>query len=383
MLTYSLLAEQVPGTSRDIDWPALLGFIPALQALGDTPQDVRHHAEGDVLTHTRMVCDTLVAMPAYQAAPVERKFVLFYAALLHDLAKPPCTVTQPDGSITSAGHSRRGAVDARLLLWRAGVPFSLREAICQIIRVHQMPFFAVFGDKSGATPEYLIRKLSWEVEMDALTTVAEADMRGRICPGGDLALLAIDAFREMAEQEHCLQGPRAFPDAATRMRYFATQGAVSADHAIYPVAGSKVIVLSGPPASGKDTWAAQHAPDLPMLSYDDAREALGVRHGSKAAGKAVHWVVDQAKALLRDQAPFVWNATHLSQQMRRKTLDLLYRYHAEVTLVYLEAPEALLLKRNALRDSTLTNKELTALLWHWGPPLQSEAHHLAQVVNLS
>ena len=35
---------------------------------------------------------------------------------------------------------------------------------------------------------------------------------------------------------------------------------------------------------------------------------------------------DRAKSLLREKQPFVWNSTHLSAQMRKKTLDLLYAY---------------------------------------------------------
>jgi predicted kinase len=81
-----------------------------------------------------------------------------------------------------------------------------------------------------------------------------------------------------------------------------------------------------------------------------------------------------AKELLRAKAPFVWNATHLSQQMRDKTLDLLFAYHAEVELVYLEKPRAELLRRNTKRDTSLTNKALQGMLFKWELPLPAEAH---------
>ncbi|KAG1433511.1 hypothetical protein G6F57_022096 [Rhizopus arrhizus] len=41
-----------------------------------------------------------------------------------------------------------------------------------------------------------------------------------------------------------------------------------------------------------------------------------------------HLAIARARELLRRKAPFVWNATHLSELMRKKTLDLLYSYHA-------------------------------------------------------
>ncbi|MCE6983514.1 metal-dependent phosphohydrolase, partial [Pseudomonas frederiksbergensis] len=90
------------------------------------PQDPVYHQEGDVWTHTMMVVDALLADPAYQRASPDQQFVLFYAALLHDIAKPSCTVIDEiTGKIGQPGHSRRGAVDARILLWQAGVPFEL------------------------------------------------------------------------------------------------------------------------------------------------------------------------------------------------------------------------------------------------------------------
>ena len=126
-----------------------------------------------------------------------------------------------------------------------------------------------------------------------------------------------------------------------------------------------MIVLSGLPASGKNSWQAKHKPDLPVISYDDAREALGLRHGQNE-GAAAHFAIDQAKALLRERRPFVWNATHLSAQMRKKTLDLLYAYDARVQLVYLEASEAEIRRRNTRRDSSLRNQDIARMLFRVG-----------------
>src|SRR5262249_49093386 len=104
-------------------------------------------------------------------------------------------------------------------------------------------------------------------------------------------------------------------------------------------------------------------------------EALGLRHGQNE-GMVAHAAVDKAKDLLRRKAPFVFNATHLSQQMRDKTLDLLYAYNAEVELVYLERPRAELLRRNAKRDTSLSNKALEAMVRKWELPLPTEAHRV-------
>lgn len=116
-----------------------------------------------------------------------------------------------------------------------------------------------------------------------------------------------------------------------------------------------------------------------MVSFDDAREALGLRHGQNE-GAAAHYAIDQARALLRARRPFVWNATHLSAQMRKKTLDLLYAYDARVELVYLEQPEAEILRRNRQRDSSLRNQDIARMLFKWEVPVPSEANRVVYQV---
>ena len=135
-----------------------------------------------------------------------------------------------------------------------------------------------------------------------------------------------------------------------------------------------------PAASGKNTWVASNCPDWPVVSFDDARAELGLRHGQND-GAVAHRAIDKAKALLREKRRFVWNATHLSQQMRGKTLDLCLDYGATVRLVHLEASRAELLTRNSKRDITLTNAALLSMLHKWEVPTPTEAHSLELLVN--
>lgn len=367
----------VPKNSqRDLDWAALCELIPELRLLDQTPQSKIHHAEGDVGIHTRMVCEALVSQDYYQSANDDDRFVLFYAALLHDISKPACTITKEDGTIGSPGHSKRGELDARVFLWkRHQIPFQLRERICLIISKHQIPFYAL-NEYSGLSSEFIVRKLSWEQSLADLAAVAEADIIGRICSDQKSVLDSIELFREMAKEEGCLTSPRAFPDDATRMAYFRSEGSISPDYPFFTEKGSKVTVLSGLPASGKDTWVKKHGDGRPVISFDDAREELGVKHGSDAAGRAVQLATERAKELLRKKEPFIWNSTHLSKQMRQKTLDLLFNYGAEVEIVYLETNEAEVKRRNAARDTTLTNAAIDRMLYKWEIPVGSEAHRV-------
>lgn len=339
----------------------------------------QNHAEGNVGIHTRMVLDALLADPHYQAAGDTRRLVLFLAALLHDLCKPETTVVDPlTGDIGQPGHSRRGAVDVRVLLWRAGLPFAVREAICRIVAAHQVPFFA-FDSRRGESPEFIARKLSWGVDLCDLVCVARADMRGRICEDQQARLDDIALFEELAREDGCWDQPKAAASAHTRLMY-ARGAALHLDTPLFQPPGSQVIVLSGLPASGKNTWVDRHAAGLPVVSFDDAKTELGLKHGEND-GMAAHHAVDKAKALLRRHAPFVWNATHLSEQMRNKTLDLLYAYDAQVQLVYLEVPHATLFQRNRLRDTTLSQQALARMLHRWELPLPWEAHKVDHVIG--
>ena len=180
MITYKDMAAHVPAPGETPDWAWFLHAIPSLRLLEATPQDPYYHAEGNVWIHTRMVVEALMRGIDYMEGDDDERFILFYAALLHDIAKPDTTVIDPDsGRIGQPGHSKRGAIDARILCWHAGVPFAVREHLCRIITVHQLPFFALAGNKNGQSAEFLIRKLSHELDLRLLSAVAQADMEGR------------------------------------------------------------------------------------------------------------------------------------------------------------------------------------------------------------
>ena len=376
MTTYEQMADQVPAAGETPDWAWFLHAIPGLRLLEATPQDPYYHAEGNVWIHTRMVIEALMRAPEYIEGSIRERFILFYAALLHDIAKPATTFIDPDsGRIGQPGHSRRGAIDARILCWHAGVPFGLREQLCRIISVHQLPFFALAGNRHGQSAEFMIRKLSHELDLRLLAAVAQADMEGRHFEKKGDCLVDIELFRELAREEGCFGAARQFADAHTQLSYF-RGAAIAPDFTHHQQPGSHVTVMCGLPASGKNHWVARHRPGLPVVSIDDARQELGLRHGANE-GAVAHRAVDLAKELLRKHAPFVWNTTHLSAQMRKKTLDLLFAYDAQVELVYLEQPPQVIYQRNSRRDTSLTNKAIERMLFKWEVPLPTEAHAVA------
>lgn len=378
-MQWSDIEKLVPEDGCEPDFQACLEAFPVLEHAKTAIQDAEHHAEGPVWPHTILVVLALLGLKAYQALPRREKVIAFLAALLHDAGKAATTVVDPvTGRISQLGHSRRGSIDVRIALWDAGAPFDVREEVCRIIGVHQVPFFALEGSRRGKSPEFLVRELSWQLSIPLLALVAEADMLGRICKDQRRVLDNIELFRELAREEGCYGCPRPFADAHTRVSYF--RGAnVHPDYALFREPGSRVTVMCALPASGKDTWARQHRKGLPVVSFDDARAELGLRHGQND-GLAVHHAIDKAKELLRCNKPFVFNATHLNPQKRSRTLDLLFAYGAEVEIVYLERPREELLRRNARRDTSLTNHALQEMALHWEPALPTEAHEVRYLV---
>lgn len=375
-MQWSDITALVPLPGAQPDYATWLEVFPALELAKTTPQSPVYHGEGDVWTHTVWVCNELSASAEYADLTRGEQVTVFLAALLHDISKYSTTVIDPStGKISQPGHSRKGAIEARVALWDLGVPFAVREHVCRLISVHQQPFWALSGSSvRGRLPEFIVRELSWTCDLRLLALLAEADMRGRAYAEQQTLLDDIELFREFAQEDGCYRAPRAFASDHTRVRYF-RDGVGHPDYAQFQEPGSAVTVMCGLPAAGKNTWVARNRPGLPVVSFDDARDELGLRYG-KNEGVVAHAAVDKAKDLLRHKAPFVWNATNLSEQVRQKSLGLLAQYGAEIELVYLERPRAELLRRNSKRDTSLTNKALQAMTGRWEVPLPLEAHRV-------
>lgn len=379
-MEYNDLLEQVAYSERTGDIKPWLQVIPTLATLISTPQDPYYHREGDVWAHTQMVINALLEQVEYHQITPEQRFILFMAALLHDIAKPETTIIDKlSGRIGQPGHSRKGAIKTRILLWQMGVPFELREQICRLISVHQTPFYALKELKANYSPEFLVHKLSWELSVWMLCCLAKADMQGRICEDKQAVLDDIELFKEFALEQQCLYQARPYADTYTRIQYLRGTN-VALDYSLYPEQGSEVIVLSGLPATGKNHWVTKYYPSLPVASYDDARQNLKLCYGQNE-GRVTHFVLNNIKTWLRSKQPFIWNATHLSREMRSKALDLLYAYQANVRIVYLEQPEKELYTRNNQRDTTLTNKKIQSMFYKWEVPLPTEAQHVNYIVN--
>jgi predicted kinase len=322
-----------------------------------------------------MVVEALSEMPAWRGLAASDREVVFAAALLHDVAKPSCTKTETDGRVTARGHSVRGAVLARRLLWEMAFPFAQREAVCALIRHHQVPFFLIERDDASR----MARTISQTARCDHLALVAEADGRGRRCADLQRLLDNTALFREFCDDLDCLAGPAPFPSAHSRLLYLRGD---SSDPQYLPHESFRadVVVTSGLPGAGKDSWVRENLGQWPLVSLDQIRQELEVAP-SDSQGEVVAQARELAREHLRAGRGFVWNATNLSQRLRTSVVNLLLGYGARVRIVYIEVPEKTLRAQNRARSAVVPDGIIDRLLDRWEVPELGEAHDVSYVIQ--
>ncbi len=346
-------------------WDELNEAFDWVRRLRGCPQDPKYHAEGDVWIHTRMVLDALNDMSAFTELSPPDQHVVYTACLLHDVAKPECT-KEEDGRITSRGHSGRGELRARRLLWEMTAPLRPREHVAQLVRFHQLPFFLIDQADAVRRLHYLSQVLSPRL----LAVVAEADARGRHSDSQSRLLTNIELFRTLAEDEGCFDRPFPFANDHTRVEYFRRPGR-AADYAAHDSTTFEVVVLSGLPGAGKDTWCDGHQGEV--VSLDDIRRRLGI-DPTDGQARVIDEARQQARRLLRSRTPFVWNATNLSRQLRGSILSLVFDYRGRARVEYLEPPSDVLHRQNRERADAVPDAVILRMMERWRVPDRTEAH---------
>lgn len=384
MGTFEQLLALVPDApSWDIDWHGIESSALGRYAdeMSRTPQSPRWHAEGDVWTHTRMVCESLVAMPEYrELAPAQRR-VLFVAALLHDVGKT-ITTRQEGSEWVSPGHASKGALMVRDMLWKefgmcgAEELMRMREAVVALVKYHSFPPYALEKEENvrrmvsiAATSE-----LVPDFSLRLLHLLSKADALGRECEDKDDFVAQVDMFAELAKENGCLDAPVSFASDLTRRAYF--QGReVWPQQELYDETWGEVVMMCGLPGTGKDYWISRNCVGMPTVSLDDIRRKYKLSpEGSQ--GYVASLGKEEAKEFLRRRQPFVWNATCITVDIRRQLIDLFESYGASVRIVYLETDMKTQLHRNENREYPVPEEVIDNMLRKLSIP---EIHEVRKV----
>ena len=164
----------------------------------------------------------------------------------------------------------------------------------------------------------------------------------------------------LAEERGCLRAPYPFADPYSARAYF-RERTESPEVALYRDTFGEVILMSGLPGTGKDTYIAKHYADLPMVSLDAIRLRLGVKPTDPQA-PVVSAAKEEAREYLRKKQPFVWNATSLSYELRGGLISLFEGYGASVRTVFLETSLATELARNRSREAAVPEPVIHKML---------------------
>jgi predicted kinase len=362
------------------DWDAMTWTFSWLAAMHEVPQDPMYHEEGDVLIHTRMVTEAMTRHSTWQELPEQERTLLFASALLHDIGKPACTKIELDGRVSSRWHARRGEFMARRILWKgvelpAPLPFIEREFIAKLVRLHGLPLQFL----NMNNPERAIYLASQSIRMDHLALLAEADVRGRICADQQELLERVELFRAFCQEHACYDKPRAFATAHSRFTYFHTEQS-NPDYVAYDNTTFTVILMSGLPGAGKDTWIQRNRADWPVISLDTIRKELKIS-AEDNQGQVIQIARERARSYMRQKQSFIWNATNTTSMLRRQLVDFFVSYGAHVNIVYINAPYNVIIKRNNVRHARIPEHVIYKLLGKLEVPDVSEAHQVNWIVD--
>lgn len=338
-------------------------------AMQQCPQEPEYHAEGDVWTHTRMVVDALMALPEFQLLPADDQNLLLHAALLHDVAKPVCTIIE-NGRISSPRHAKVGEKIAREILW--DFDFNFRENVCALVRLHGLPIWGI----EKADPVRAAILAGWRVRNELTYILAKADVLGRICDTQAELMYRLELYREICLENDCFYQPREWYNDHSRFRYFWSEETYPSE--IFDDTTHEIVMMCGIAGSGKDTEIQRHYAHLPLISLDNIRQELKIKPDDKSGqGRVAQAAYERAKEYCRRKQSFVWNSTNLTSEMRARLIGTLRVYDPRFTIVYVEASQGEIFQR---RRADIKTAVLERMMQQLEVPLVGEAHEVRYVV---
>ena len=354
--------------SQILDWAE---SQPWSRDMAACQQDAQWHAEGDVWTHTKMVCAELERLAEWTALDRLTQIKLLFVALFHDSGKPATTAIDPEtGRTRSPKHALVGAEIARRVLRDLECDLQTREEIVSLIRYHGRPPFLLEKEN----PEHEVIWLSWLVDTRLLYYFALSDTRGRHAKEMSRPEENLHLWKVVAEEQNCFGTSFHFANDHARFLFYRDQLS-SLHYTPREDYRCTVTLMSGLPGAGKDTWLSRNFPGLPVAALDEIRDSLGI-DATDNQGKVIQEAREQCRIHLRASQNFAFNATNITRQMRQRWIDLFADYSARIEIVYLEPPLSMLVGQNKHRPRPVPEKVILELLEKLEPPNMTECHSL-------
>ncbi len=359
----------IRGSGFSLGW--LAEQFPELAALKNIPQNPQYHGEGDVYRHTEMVCGKLVGTPQWESLDEGEQELLFLVAAFHDMGKAVCT-RKENGQWVSPKHTIVGEKLFRRMAYREaerfGLTFWQRERVAKLIRYHGLPVWFL----TRRRPEFDLFLAAESIPLKLLYLLSRADVQGRIAENPGRLEENVELFGDYARELKIWEKPYPFANLYTRCEYFHREG-LWQEAQLYDETEFDVVMMSGLPLAGKDTWIEENGGDTPVISLDAIREQMGISP-AKGSGRVAQAAMEQARCCLRKKEPFIWNATNIIQETRQKLTGLFAGYGARVHILYLEVPYQELLRRNRKRERHIPEKVLEDMIKKLEIPAPWEAY---------
>ncbi len=143
-------------------------IFPEIDAMGGIEQRNEHHHK-DVFYHTCMVVDNV--------ARVSDNLWLRFAALVHDIAKPPTKKFIEGTGWTFHGHEELGARMMKRIFERMKLPNNKLSYIEKLVRLHLRPIALVDEEVTDSAIRRLI--VAADEDLDDLITLCRADITSK------------------------------------------------------------------------------------------------------------------------------------------------------------------------------------------------------------
>lgn len=318
-----------------------------IKNLHNIKQDFKYHEEGNVLTHTELVCKALVNEAEWEKLTLSEKKILYLAAMFHDIGKSVTTKIL-DGEIVSPKHSIKGAKIFRELAYIKynnilDLTFNERESVAWLIRYHGLPIW--FIQKEDI--DYELIKARESVDFKLLYLLSKADVLGRICEDRNRLLETVEYFKKYTQEIGCYYNKKKFANEYSRFLYL-NNNKIWYGEEVFDNRSFVVYIMMGIPLAGKDTYIENNKGELPVISLDNIREEFKISPG-KNSKKVASIAKERAKVFLRKGESFVWNATNINKSIRKSLCELFTAYGAKVEYIYIEVPFNTILERNKKR----------------------------------